>query len=343
MAVEVGLAVAAAGVGAEVLLALRLAGLVEGYHIGPNLEHVRAVGKVHHVRRVASRRAHVHFQAHVVALLAQAGAVAVQLEELQVHEAALDTEGLDGSAAHGSEFGGHGLVGPIAGVQVAMDDLHDGRGEDGVVLEHRFAIGIENGIVAYQKAGDELLYHKAAGVGMGREPGFQLCVALDLEGAAGAHAVVRFGDDRIAGLFGEGFHLGQAFRALDLAGRGNAAQGVVLLHLALVLDGGDVVVLDARGNIEVRAQAGVLLQPVLVVGLNPVYLAPLVGQPGYGTVHLVVVLQVVHLVVVRNAATELLGQIPVVGIGNGQYVHAILFEPGAEMPVGGREMGGNEN
>ena len=95
------LAVAAAGVGAVVLLAHRLANLVEGYHIGPNLEDVGAVGEVHHIGRVASRRAHIHFQAHIVALLAQTGAVAVQLEELQVHETALDAEGLHRTAADG--------------------------------------------------------------------------------------------------------------------------------------------------------------------------------------------------------------------------------------------------
>ena len=221
-----------------------------------------------------------------------------------------------------------------------MDNLHDGCGEDGVVLEDGFSLGVINGVVAHQQAGDEFLQYKVlVVVGMFLEPRFQFIVALELEGAGGAHSAVGLGNHGVTGLVHEGLHLEQSLGALDLAGRGDFADGIVLLHLALVADGRHHIALDAGVHVEVRAQAGILLQPVLVVGLNPVNLAPLVGKPGHGTVNLVVVLQVVNLVIVRKTVPQLLGEIPIVGIGNTQHVHAIGLGPGAEMPVSLGEMG----
>ena len=303
----------------------------------------RLVGVVHHVGGVASRRAHVHFQAHIVSLLAQAFAVAVQLEELQVHEAALDVESLHRAAANLGELGGDGLVGVVAGVQVVVDNLHDGCGEHAVVLEDGLPVRVKNGVVAYQEAGNELLHHIILEVvRMGGEPGIQFLGIADFGGAAGAHAAVRLGNDGIAGLLHEGLYLGRTFGPFDLTGRGNAAQGIVFFHLALVADGGNLVVLDAGGHVEVCPEAGVLFQPVLVVGFNPVNLAPLVGKPGHGPVHFLVVAQIVYLVVVAQALPELPGQVLVVGVRNTQHIDAVGLEAGAEMPVGLRKMGGDE-
>ena len=225
-----------------------------------------------------------------------------------------------------------------------MHDLHNGCRENGVVLEDGLSLRVVNGIVANQKAGDELLYHEIAPIGrMGFQPGFQLRLVADFGGAAGAHSVVRLGDDGVSGLLYEGLDLSFSLGALDLPGRGNAAQSVVFLHFALVLDGGDVVVLDAGGYIEICPQAGILLQPVLVVGLNPVNFSVAVGIEGHSSVHFFVALQVVNFVVVRQVLPKLPGKVLVIGVRNAQDIDAIGPQAGAELPVGLRKMGGNED
>ena len=157
--------IAAAHIGAVELLAHALAALSEGDHIGPYLINVGAMGKVHHVRGKASRRAHVHFKAHIIALLAQALAVAVKLEELQVHEAACDTEGLDRTAAYFRQFCGNGFVYPVTGLQIAVDYVHHGCGEHAVVLKDGLSLVVENGVVGYQVAGYKLFKNKESVVG----------------------------------------------------------------------------------------------------------------------------------------------------------------------------------
>ena len=95
---------------------------------------------------------------------------------------------------------------------------------------------------------------------------------------------------------------------------------------------------EAGRDVEVGAQAGVLLQPVFVVGLDPVDLAELEGEPGHGAVDFVVVLEVADLVVAGEAVLQLGGQVFVVGVGDGQDVDAVGLQGRAEMPVLLREM-----
>ena len=58
-------------------------------------------------------------------------------------------------------------------------------------------------------------------------------------------------------------------------GRRNPCLTVILLHGRLFLDAPDICILLAGSDMKIRAQAGILLQPELIVGLQPVNLAVL--------------------------------------------------------------------
>ena len=342
MGMHIRVGIATGGVSAIILVTEIFAPLVEGHHIGPDLVDVGRVGVVHHIGRVAARRAHVHFQTDVVAFAAEPFTVAVQLEELQVDETAGRAEGLDGAAADTGQFGRNGLVDPVSGVEVPVDDVHNRLREHGVVFKDRLQAGIVDGVVAQQLAGDELFDDKAGSIGMGIKPGVQLGIAAKLVGAAGAHAAVGFGNHRITGFGRERPDRFAAFGALDLPGGRNTAQGVVFLHLALVADGGHTVAADAGRHAEGGTQAGILLKPVFVVRFDPVDLAVLVGEPGYAAVHLVVVFQAVHLIIIREILAQLPREILVVRVRNTQHVHAVALRAGAELPIGMGKMRGYE-
>ena len=65
------LTVSQAGKGAEGMFAYRYGGMAESDHIGPDLVHVGAEGKIDHVRCKTAAWAHVNFQSNHIAFLAQ--------------------------------------------------------------------------------------------------------------------------------------------------------------------------------------------------------------------------------------------------------------------------------
>ena len=178
---------------------------------------------------------------------------------------------------------------------------------------------------------------------MRREPVFQFIFRVQFEGAGCAHAVVGLGDDGEAGPARKGADGVQSLRGLDLAGGGHFAEGVVFLHLGLLLDGVDVVGLDARIHVEIRAKARVLLEPVFVVGLYPVDASIFVGEPRHGAVHLVIIFQVADLIIILQRAAELVVEVAVGGVGNAEHIDPVTAQAGAEMAVCVREMRRNKN
>ena len=128
-----------------------------------------------------------------------------------------------------------------------------------------------------------------------------------------------------------------------IAGGLDAGLGVIGLHLGLVLDSVHVAGLEAGGDVEGSAQGSVLLQPILVVALQPVDLAVLVSQERNSAEHFVIVLQGGDLVVLVQRILELRHQLVIRAIADTQHVHAVLLELSAELPVVRREVRGDEN
>ena len=128
-----------------------------------------------------------------------------------------------------------------------------------------------------------------------------------------------------------------------IAGHGDTGLDVELLHLGLVLDAGHIGGLEAGGDVEVGAQLGVPLQPVLIVGLQPVNAAVLEGEEGHSAVDLVIVLQAAHLVIFGQAVLQLAAQLVIGLVADAQHVQTVFLQLMAELPVICGEVGGNED
>ena len=290
--------------------------------------------------REAAAGAHVDFQRHDLALLAHAGLIFRHPEELEVDEAALDAEALDDGTACGAGIVGQILDDVVDGVVVVVHDVHDGHRADVARLKDGVAAAVDDGIVAVDLGVDELL-HDVGDVGMvgalvGQE-GAQLLVIGELVGVGRADTVVRLDDDRVAHLVDE------LFTALEIvhhvvAGGGDAGLLIILLHLALVLDAGHILGLEAAGDVEIGAQGGVAFQPVFVVGFQPVDAAILEGEERHRAVDLVVIFEAADLVVLVQAGLQLRLQLIIRLVADAQNVHAIVFQLPAELPVVRREV-----
>ena len=161
-------------------------------------------------------------------------------------------------------------------------------------------------------------------------------------GVGSAHAVVGLDDHRVADLFDE---LLAALKVIHhvIAGGGDAGLLVVLLHLALILDAGHVLGLEAAGDVEIGAQSGIPLQPVFVVGLQPVDAAILEGEEGHGAVDLVIIFEAADLVILVQAVLQLRLQLIVGLVADAEDVHAVVFQLPAELPVVRREVRGDKD
>ena len=170
----------------------------------------------------------------------------------------------------------------------------------------------------------------------------QLGIAGKAMGVRGSHAVVGLDHHRVAHLIHE------LFAALEIvhhvvAGGGDAGLLVILLHLALVLDAGHILGLEAGLDVEVRAQGRIPLQPVLVVGFQPVDAAILEGEERHRTVDLVIILQTADLIVFVQAVFQLRLQLIIGLVTDAQHIHAVVFQLPAELPVVGGEIGGDKD
>ena len=118
----------------------------------------------------------------------------------------------------------------------------------------------------------------------------QLLVIFQLPGIGRADADVRLDDDRITGFLDKFLRRRERCHGL-LPCRRHLRLGILLLHQRLFLEIRDLVVLHAGRHVEIRAQTGIQLKPVLVHGFDPVDLAVFEGKKGNCTENLIIVLQ----------------------------------------------------
>ena len=345
MAVNEALAVPAAGKGTVIVLTHRHIGAAESDHVRPDLVHVGGAGKVDHVRGKAAAGAHVDFQCHDLAFFAHAGLILGHAEELEVDKAALHPKAPDGGTARGAGVLRQILDDVVDGVVIVVHDVHDGHRAYVARLKDGVAVGVDDGIVAVHLGADELLHD----VGNIRvllllvgQKFLQLLVGGKAVGIRSAHAVVRLDHHRVAHLCHKGLAACKVIHHV-VAGGGDTGLLIVFLHLALVLDAGHIRGLEAAGDVEIGAQGGIPFQPVFIVGLQPVDAAILEGEKRHSAVHLVVVFQTVHLVVLVQACLQLRLQLLVGLVADAQHVQAVVLQFPAELPVVRGEVGGDKN
>ena len=108
-----------------------------------------------------------------------------------------------------------------------------------------------------------------------------------------AYAVVRLCYDRIA------YFLDKFQRAFQLVyhmvtGYRDTSLDVEFLHLGFELDTRNVLYLEPGSDMELGTQVSIALQPVFIIGFQPIDLAMLVDEEGNSAVNLIIVLQAAY-------------------------------------------------
>ena len=248
---------------------------------------------------------------------------------------------LSGAAADLPHAFRHIGAGVVMQVQVLIDDVHDGGRPDGHVLKERLAVSIHDGFVGAEVADHELL-HDIGNLRQGFVESVEVLLIFQLPCIRGADADGGLDDNGIADLVnkGKGCFPGGDFA---LSGCGNLSILIHLFHQGFVLDEADAVGLHAGRDIEVGTQAGVLLQPVLIQGFDPVDLAVFEGEESDSPEYLVIILQGRDLVILGQRALEAVLKIIIRGVADAQDIGAVAAQPVAEVPVGMGEIGGDKN
>ena len=336
------LAVTQSGKGAELMVAHRHLRIAVSDHVRPDLVDVGGMGKVDHVGGKAAAGAHVDLQRHNLTFFAQTLVVGQQTEELKVNETALYAKALNGGTTGGTGVLRQIFQDVVDGVVVVVYNVHDRVGGHVAGLEQRLAVFVDDGIVAVYLGVDELFHDIGYVFRTARHKVGQILVGFELVGRRGANAVVRLDHHRIADLFDKGAAAGPVIHQM-VAGNGNAHLLIVFLHLGFVLDAGQVVYLKTAVDVKVGAQMRILLQPVFVVGFQPVDPSVFKGKESNGTVYLVVVFHRADLVVFGQTLLQFRHQLVVGLITDAQHVHAVVSHFSAELPVVGGKVGGNKD
>ena len=324
------------------MLALGLGGTVKGDHVRPDLIYVSAVGVIHHVGAEAAAGTHIDFQSHDLPLLAQTFLILVEAEELKMHETALDAKALDGGAAGSTGIFRQILVDEVQGVIVIVHHFHQVGEGDIAGFEDGVTVGVDDGIIGVHLCVDELFHDIGNFLIVSIDEVHQIFIAAELIGGSSAHAVIRLHHHGIADLVQKCAAAVQIVHHV-IAGHGDARLFVISFHLGLVLDAVHLSQLETAGDIEIGTQTGILHQPVLIVGLQPVNPAVLVDKICHCTIHSVIVFHAADLIVFIEIVAQLRQQLIVRLITDAQHIDAIVLQMMAKLPVVRREVGGNKH
>ena len=201
--------------------------------------------------------------------------------------------------------------------------------------EH-LALGVDHAVVSLHHTCDVLL-HDIREFGNLVEEYLQVILIFDAPGGQRADAAVGLYDHGIA-YFGDELLRGVQVHDRRIARSGDTCHLVIFFHGRLGAVTHDLVGPKPRHDIEIRAEGGVQLHPVLIVGLDPVDLAVTERKIPHRADHLVVVLHVFHPVVLGQGVFECIAQGVVRRVAYSEDVGAVLFEPEAEALIGSGEV-----
>ena len=167
-------------------------------------------------------------------------------------------------------------------------------------------------------------------------------MVFELIGSCSANAHIRLDDDRVSDLFDKRFHV---FKRVDhdVPSDRNAGLAVELFHVALALEAFHLIRLQAGRNVEIGAQAGILLEPVFIVGLEPVDLAVAERKVRDTAVDRIVVFQRIDFIVFSQRRFQVRMEIIKRRVADAEHVDSVLLQPNDKKAEDRREIGGNEN
>lgn len=164
----------------------------------------------------------------------------------------------------------------IIEVVIRVDDFHDTILEQVADREPHITVNIHQPVIGEDNAIDEFLNNKGYILRLGVQKVLQLLFVINLVRIAGTGAEIGLNHQREAGALDEALHAFARSPGGELYGVYTAFMEE-FFHLGLLLQVGDEIGLGAV-NVEIRADGGILLQPVFVQRLEAVNLTVFIGE-----------------------------------------------------------------
>ena len=211
-------------------------------------------------------------------------------------------------------------------------NIHDGHRCDVTRLKHRLTVGVNDRIVGIYFT-VYILFHD-----INRIWPFQikkllhLLFVFDFEGMRSPHTIVRFGNYRIIDLLRKCQTVLQRIHHMITRGR-DSRLCIVFLHLRFELNARDIFFLKTAGDVKICTKLRIALQPVFIVGLQPVDSSVFVSQKCYRPVDFLAVFQITYLVILIETVLQFVGQFIVWLIADAENIQTILLQFSAKLPV----------
>ena len=164
----------------------------------------------------------------------------------------------------------------------------------------------------------------------------QICLIADFKCIDSADTVVRFYDYRITYLLDKSKALRKICHQVK-TGTGNLRLGIEIFHAGFALYYGELLG-PHSGDIEILPQPGVLLQPVLIIALEPVDFSVLKTEKGDRAVHLVIVFHGVDPIILCQSSLQCIIEGIVWGIPDSQHVDSVCVQLNTEITIVYRKM-----
>ena len=124
---------------------------------------------------------------------------------------------------------------------------------------------------------------------------------------------------------------------------GNARLHIIFFHLRFILYPWHIFYLKTTADIKICAQFCIPFQPILIIGFQPINTTMLKGQKCHSPIYFILILQTADLIIFIQAILQFLCQLIIRLIPNSQYIHSIVFQLPAKLPIVCRKIGRDKN
>ena len=136
--------------------------------------------------------------------------------------------------------------------------------------------------------------------------------------------VIRFCDNRVA-YFTNEIQTALIVVYHVVTGHRNADTLIIFFHAGFVFDAWHVFVMKTARNIEICTQTGILLQPVFIIGFQPVNATVMPDKVADSTIDLVIVFQAVYFIIFLQAFLKFRAQVVIRTVADTEDIHTVFF------------------